>query len=87
MYTKKNTKFPWWLAGKQLAHLKALKQGMTPVIPSMYAMLKPDATYVKSMGRTEHDPTFWDARAVSVMDYEEDEDFGEVLEVTETNGW
>jgi hypothetical protein len=39
------------------------------------------------MGRTEHDPTFWDARAVTVMDYDEDEDVAEVLEVMETNGW
>jgi len=61
----------WWLAGKQLAHLKAMSKGIVPVIPTMYAMLKPDSTYVKLMEAEERDPKFWEARAESVIDEDE----------------
>ena len=40
--------FVWWMAGIQLCHLKAIKQGgVISTTPQMYAMLKPDNTYVK----------------------------------------
>jgi hypothetical protein len=40
--------FVWWMAGQQLCHLKSTKMGCTvSVTPQMYAMLKPDNTFVK----------------------------------------
>jgi hypothetical protein len=58
----------WWLGGKQLCQLKAMSCGpFVPVIPSMYAMLKPDPTFVKLMATDEHDPIAWEARAESVL--------------------
>ena len=49
MYSKDYVrKFVWWMAGMQLCHLKAIKKGGTiSTTPQMYAMLKPDNTYVK----------------------------------------
>ena len=49
MYSKKSgSTFVWWMAGTQLCHLKAKGiEGMISVAPHMYAMLKPDSTYVK----------------------------------------
>ncbi|RDL40876.1 uncharacterized protein BP5553_00855 [Venustampulla echinocandica] len=44
--------FVWWMAGKQLAHLKALRRsGNAPhtVIPSMYVVYKPNNSYVKQL--------------------------------------
>ena len=39
----------WWVAGKQLAHLKAIwRRGMVAVGPDMYAMLKPDVSFVRA---------------------------------------
>lgn len=61
----------WWFAGKQLAHLKAMSKGPVPVIPTMYAMHKPDGTYVKLMEAEERDPKFWEAVAQSVVDEDE----------------
>ena len=49
--------FVWWMAGKQLAQLKATyTRGMVPVAPHMYAMLKPDATFVKRLRSEDSDP-------------------------------
>lgn len=67
-------KMVWWMAGKQLAHLKAMSRGIVPVIPTMYAMLKPDNTFVKLMQAEEHDPKFWEARAETEIDGDEMED-------------
>ena len=40
--------FVWWMAGIQLCHLKAMKMGgVVSTVPLMYAMLKPDNTFVK----------------------------------------
>ncbi|KFY07487.1 hypothetical protein V492_07102 [Pseudogymnoascus sp. VKM F-4246] len=65
-------KMVWWLAGKQLAHLKAMSKGPVSVIPAMYAMLKPDNTYVKLVEVTEdHDPKFLQARVETAVDEDE----------------
>lgn len=38
----------WWVAGLQLCHIKALRcGGAVAITPQMYAMLKPDNTFVK----------------------------------------
>jgi hypothetical protein len=37
----------------------------------MYAMLKPDATFVKLMQADEHEPRFWEAKAESQLPGEE----------------
>lgn len=46
--------FAWWMAGKQLAHMKALRRsGDVPphtVIPSMYVVYKPNNSFVKQLG-------------------------------------
>lgn len=69
------SKMVWWLAGKQLAYLKAMSKGPVSVIPIMYAMLKPDNTFVKlSKVDDEHDPNFWEARVEGVVDEYEDEE-------------
>jgi hypothetical protein len=69
------SKFIWWMAGKQLAVLKAMygcEGGNTAVItPQMYAMLRPDSTFVKLMQSQDHDPRFWEAKAESVVPDEE----------------
>lgn len=71
-------KLVWWLAGKQLAHLKAMSKGPVSVIPSMYAMLKPDNTFMKLVRvLDDHDPKFWEARAEVLVDEDEDLDFEE----------
>jgi hypothetical protein len=42
------SKFVWWMCGIQLCHMKALKKSTTTAVtPEMYAMLRPDSTYVK----------------------------------------
>ncbi|OBT64708.1 hypothetical protein VE03_05870 [Pseudogymnoascus sp. 23342-1-I1] len=64
----------WWLAGKQLAHLKAMSKGPVSVIPIMYAMLKPDNTFVKMAQADGHQPQFWEARVEPVVDEDEDEE-------------
>jgi hypothetical protein len=71
------SKIVWWLAGKQLAHLKAMSKGPVSVIPAMYAMLKPDNTYVKLMQAGEHEPKYCEARAETVVDEDEDLDYEE----------
>ncbi|OBT72455.1 hypothetical protein VF21_08510 [Pseudogymnoascus sp. 05NY08] len=69
------SKMVWWLAGKQLAHLKAMSKGPVSVIPTMYAMLKPDNTYVKfPQVEDEHHPRFLEVRAEAVVDEDEDEE-------------
>jgi hypothetical protein len=46
MYSKKS--FVWWMAGIQLCHIKSIKMGgVISMVPQMYAMLKPDNTFVK----------------------------------------
>jgi hypothetical protein len=67
----------WWLAGKQLAHLKAMPKAPVSVIPAMYAMLKPDNTFVKLMQVDENDPKFWEARAETEVDEDEEMDYEE----------
>lgn len=71
------SKMVWWLAGKQLAHLKAMSRGPVSVIPTMYAMLKPDNTFVKLMQASEHEPKYYEARAETVVDEDEDLDYEE----------
>ena len=43
--------FVWWMGGKQLCHLKAMCNDAPPhaVIPSIYTVLKPDATIIRRM--------------------------------------
>jgi hypothetical protein len=83
------SKFIWWMAGKQLATLKAMfgssdagGWSLAVVAPHMYAMLKPDATFVKLMQRQDHDPRFWEAKAESVVPDEEGGDSD-----MEVGGW
>lgn len=71
------SKMVWWLAGKQLAHLKAMSRGPVSVIPAMYAMLKPDNTFVKLVQVDEHHPKFWEARVEAVVDEDEELDYEE----------
>ncbi len=67
--------FIWWMAGRQVAALKALygrDGGRAAVVaPPMYAMLRPDSTFVKLMQSQDHDPRFWEAKAESVVPDEE----------------
>jgi hypothetical protein len=72
------SKFIWWMAGKQLAALKVMfgdgdggGGSLAVVAPHMYAMLKPDSTFVKLMQSQDHDPRFWEAKAESVVPDEE----------------
>jgi len=63
-YSKANvSNFVWWMAGYQLCHLKvkARKKSGTVVAitPQMYAMLKPDTTFVKL--KLSKDEYLWDA--------------------------
>lgn len=40
--------YVWWVAGVQLCHIKAIKtKGVVSMTPQMYAMMKPNATFVK----------------------------------------
>lgn len=71
------SKMVWWLAGKQLAHLKAQSKGPVSVIPTMYAMLKPDNTFVKLVQVDEHEPRFWEVRVEAVVDEDEELDYEE----------
>lgn len=75
------SKFIWWMAGKQLAALKAMfgagdggGGSLAVLAPQMYAMLRPDSTFVKLMQRQDHDPRFWEAKAESVVPDEEGDD-------------
>lgn len=43
----KHSPFVFWMAGRQIAALKAASRGSVCVSDSIYAMLKPDATFVK----------------------------------------
>jgi hypothetical protein len=64
--------FVWWMAGKQLAYLKAsalaqnrggINVGVGSfhvVVPRMYAMLKPDSVFVKMLKTDEHEPKMWE---------------------------
>jgi hypothetical protein len=79
------SKFIWWMAGKQLADLKAMYDndgsgGIAVITPQMYAMLRPDSTFVKLMQSQDRDPSFWEAKAESVVPDGEsgewDEDMG-----------
>ncbi|OBT46789.1 hypothetical protein VE00_02021 [Pseudogymnoascus sp. WSF 3629] len=70
------SKMVWWLAGKQLAHLKAMSKGPVSVIPPMYAMLKPDNTYVKlAQVEDDHHPRFWEVKDEAVVDEDEELDY------------
>jgi hypothetical protein len=74
---QKSGNFIWWMAGKQLAYLKASFSGegaggFAVVTPEMYAMLRPDSTFVKLMHSEEHEPRFWEAKAESVVPDEEE---------------
>lgn len=70
------SKMVWWLAGKQLAHLKAMSKGPVSVTPAMYAMLKPDNTYVKlAQLEDEHHPRFWEVKDEAVVDDDEELDY------------
>ncbi|KFY03612.1 hypothetical protein O988_01364, partial [Pseudogymnoascus sp. VKM F-3808] len=71
------SKMVWWLAGKQLAHLKAMSRGPVSVIPTMYAMLKPDNTFVKLMQASEHEPKYWEASVEAAVEDDEDMDYEE----------
>ena len=68
-------KFIWWMAGRQLAALKAMYGreggGTAFMTPQMYATLRPDSTVVKLMQNQGHDPRFWEAKAESVVQDEE----------------
>jgi hypothetical protein len=74
-----HSKFIWWMAGKQLAALKAMNGGeggseggsAAVITPQMYAMLRPDSTFVKLMQSQDYDPRFWEAKAESVVPDEE----------------
>lgn len=71
------SKMVWWLAGKQLAHLKAMSKSPVSVIPAMYAMLKPDNTFVKLVQVDEHHPKFWEAKVEAVVDEDDELDYEE----------
>ncbi|KAI9733762.1 MAG: hypothetical protein M1818_007176 [Claussenomyces sp. TS43310] len=64
------SQFVWRMAGKQLCHLKAMacgKSGTRTITEEMYAMLRPDATFVKLILSEEHEPQFHEARAESEL--------------------
>ncbi|OBT84064.1 hypothetical protein VE02_07037 [Pseudogymnoascus sp. 03VT05] len=70
------SKMVWWLAGKQLAHMKAISKGPVSVIATMYAILKPDNTAVKFLQvKDEHHPRFCEVRDEAVVDEDEELDY------------
>jgi hypothetical protein len=76
------SRFIWWMAGKQLADLKAMygndgSGGIAVITPPMYAMLRPDSTFVKLMQSQDHNPSFWEAKAESVVPDEESGEWDE----------
>jgi hypothetical protein len=77
------TRFPWLMAGKQLMRLKAdfREGGGFPhtVVPEMYAMLKPDTSFVKKLRIENRDDLIEEQ-----MGFEsEDEDEAERLELAD----
>ncbi|KAG9233732.1 RNA dependent RNA polymerase-domain-containing protein [Amylocarpus encephaloides] len=52
-YRNKTSKFPWYMAGRQLVHMKANKKGVAnashSVIPSMYICYKPNNSLIKQL--------------------------------------
>jgi hypothetical protein len=77
------TRFPWLIAGKQLMRLKAdfREGGGFPhtVVPEMYAMLKPDTSFVKRLRIENRDDLIEEQ-----MGFEsEDEDEAERLELAD----
>ncbi|KAF7865345.1 hypothetical protein EAF04_006322 [Stromatinia cepivora] len=43
------SKLVWWMAGKQLAFIKAKQRGIIPVVDHMYVMLKANTGYVRQL--------------------------------------
>lgn len=55
----------WRMAGKQLCYLKAVScpmGGVHAVTEEMYAMLKPDPTYIKLILSEENELRYYEAR-------------------------
>jgi hypothetical protein len=69
------SRFVWFMAGKQLTALKRYSRGGFPpaITPGMYAMLKPDAEYVR---RAKANELVWD-ESMSVTNADEIEDLGD----------
>jgi hypothetical protein len=71
------TRFPWLMAGKQLMRLKAdfREGGGFPhtVVPEMYAMLKPDADFVKRLRIENRDDLVEEEMGSGGGDEDEDE--------------
>jgi len=74
------TSFPWWMACRQLCQLKAMTSGTFNVVaPPMFAMLRPDAAYVKMIQSEKYDPKFQEAKSEveflqNEVDYDMDRD-------------
>ncbi|OTB06797.1 hypothetical protein M426DRAFT_318509 [Hypoxylon sp. CI-4A] len=82
LYYRKHPKMVWYIAGKQLANLKAqrvsCRAGIPPVliIPSMYASSRPDAKYARAMaaraeGRDLAESEAIDEEAATILSDEE----------------
>lgn len=73
----------WWVAGRQLCHLKATQLGMVQITHQMYAMQKPDASYVRRRlleveGKEEE--SVFDEEEESLMCFDDDDDGMVVIE-------
>ncbi|KAI2469302.1 RNA dependent RNA polymerase-domain-containing protein [Annulohypoxylon bovei var. microspora] len=66
MYYKASPAFVWYIMGRQLAYLKALRKGGLPVlmIPSMYAGSRPDNKYARTLAAKAEGRGFAEGEAI-----------------------
>ncbi|KAI1212373.1 RNA dependent RNA polymerase-domain-containing protein [Annulohypoxylon truncatum] len=66
MYYKASPAFVWYIMGRQLAYLKAIRKGGMPVlmIPSMYAGSRPDSKYARARAAMTEGREFAEGEAI-----------------------
>jgi hypothetical protein len=75
-FKKVPTRFPWLIAGKQLLRVKGdFRKGGFPhtIVPEMYVMLKPDASFVKRLRIENRDDLVEEEMGIGSEDEDEDE--------------
>lgn len=62
--------FPWWMCGRELCVIKAMRVGMggRAITKQIYAMLKPDATFVRLMDVGTDEAVWAEATQVGEVD-------------------
>jgi hypothetical protein len=64
----------WWLAGRQLAHLKwAMKGGRAVAVDDMYVILKPDTSLVRAFTSKDAEVASWNISAAPTNEEELEE--------------